>query len=490
MGKIKAKKWGIVSLAAAGAALTATITFSPDPKPQMGMNTNFVREYVSALPFADVAKQGGNWFKADERGKISSPKTLATVTNQGYPTERAVMRVLTGEYEWPAGWWTLVGDNVSLVGPGVISRQGSTWELSGDRSVSIFANGPITQAELWMPGQKGNLFNEDHIAILAGEIAVIRTGPDWSETNLWFRNGSSKDAFHTWGERPLRHHSRWNIVPWEVHALYANELDCDLWINIPHLTDDVYVRSLARLLKNTLEPGRKLIVEYSNEIWNEGFPQGRDAKAIAMDGALPGKRGKPGSVAGSWARPKFEIFKREYGTGVKFAVMGHVTTPDFAKDMLEVVGFADIVGCSGYLPPDSSEFDALPREEQLMITPTQFVEACIKNIPRVERGLKAHRDLARRYRASFELYEWAPSDARAGYKPWGLAWIQAFDSPEFAALHQMQYDLFDAVGVRRACYYAFSQLPAHGSGTWGLWYDLYNPTFGAEVFLSNPPDKK
>jgi len=463
MAKIKAKKWGIVSIAGAAATAVAVAVFTPDPKPQMGINTNFVREYVSALPFADVAKQGGNWFKADANGRIASPKELALINKQGYPLERAVMRVLTGEYRWPEGEWELVGDNVSLVGPGVVAREGNMWTLSGDRSVSIFANGPISQAELWMPGQKGNLFNEDHIRILRGEISVIRTGPDWSETNQWFRNGSTKDASHTWAERPLRHFSRWNVVPWEIHALYANELDCDLWINIPHLTSEVYVRSLARLLKNTLEPGRRLIVEYSNEIWNEGFPQGRLAKELADQAAEPGRRGKPGRAAGVWARPKFEVFKREYGTGVKFAIMGHVTTPDFAKDMLEVVGFADIVGCSGYLPPDTSEIDRLSKDEQLMLTPAQLVEACIRNMPRVEQGLLAHKRLARQYRASFELYEWAPSDARAGYKPWGMAWINAFNSPEFAELHGMMYDMFDELGVRRACYYAFSQLPSPGS---------------------------
>jgi hypothetical protein len=62
-------------------------------------------------------------------------------------------------------------------------------------------------------------------------------------------------------------------APWEYAILLANTLDKDIWINIPTLANDDYVIQLADLLHATLEPDRKIYVEYSNELWNFSFPQ-------------------------------------------------------------------------------------------------------------------------------------------------------------------------------------------------------------------------
>ena len=62
-------------------------------------------------------------------------------------------------------------------------------------------------------------------------------------------------------------------APWEYAVLLANTLDKDVWVNVPTLASDDYVARLADLLAATLEPERKIYVEYSNEIWNFGFPQ-------------------------------------------------------------------------------------------------------------------------------------------------------------------------------------------------------------------------
>ncbi|MGE5557779.1 MAG: hypothetical protein ACM3WV_04125, partial [Bacillota bacterium] len=51
----------------------------------------------------------------------------------------------------------------------------------------------------------------------------------------------------------------------------ANRLDKDLWVCIPHKATDDYSLQMALLFKNTLEPGRKLYIEYSNEAWNTIF---------------------------------------------------------------------------------------------------------------------------------------------------------------------------------------------------------------------------
>jgi hypothetical protein len=69
----------------------------------------------------------------------------------------------------------------------------------------------------------------------------------------------------------------------------ANELGKDIWINVPALVDDAYVRSLAELLQRTLAPDRAVYVEYSNELWNTQFPQA-EAKPPGRDRGGGGRR--------------------------------------------------------------------------------------------------------------------------------------------------------------------------------------------------------
>ncbi|MFC4776267.1 NPCBM/NEW2 domain-containing protein [Paenibacillus sp. GCM10023252] len=73
---------------------------------------------------------------------------------------------------------------------------------------------------------------------------------------------------------------------WEYIVMLCNELDVDAWISVPTAVNDDYITKLAQLFKYGtngvtpytstqanpvypgLEAGRKLYVEYSNELWN------------------------------------------------------------------------------------------------------------------------------------------------------------------------------------------------------------------------------
>ena len=61
-------------------------------------------------------------------------------------------------------------------------------------------------------------------------------------------------------------------MAWEFAIQFWNETDKDAWVNIPFPADEQYITQLATLLKNNLEPGRKIYVEYSNELWNTWGP--------------------------------------------------------------------------------------------------------------------------------------------------------------------------------------------------------------------------
>jgi hypothetical protein len=95
----------------------------------------------------------------------------------------------------------------------------------------------------------------------------------------------------TWNERTTPA-SATQVTPkgaaYEYAIQIGNELGKDIWINVPALADDAYVRSLATLLKQTLAPGRAVYVEYSNELWNYQFSQTTANMQAAVAEAIAG----------------------------------------------------------------------------------------------------------------------------------------------------------------------------------------------------------
>jgi hypothetical protein len=114
-------------------------------------------------------------------------------------------------------------------------------------------------------------------ALKSGRFSTIRTmgfthtnnsNPFFPGVTEWANRKQVDDA--TYEDDNIGHE---NGAPWEVIVDLANAADVDLWINVPVAATDDYVTQLANLVKNRLEPDRKLYVEYSNEVWNWGFQQ-------------------------------------------------------------------------------------------------------------------------------------------------------------------------------------------------------------------------
>jgi hypothetical protein len=84
----------------------------------------------------------------------------------------------------------------------------------------------------------------------------------WQETN-----GSIQTI---WSGRPKVSDARWSTkkgVPLEIMIKLVNYLNVDAWFNMPHAADNTYVTEFAKLAKASLEPERKVYLEYSNELW-------------------------------------------------------------------------------------------------------------------------------------------------------------------------------------------------------------------------------
>jgi hypothetical protein len=107
---------------------------------------------------------------------------------------------------------------------------------------------------------------------------------DWNATN----DASNPQA--NWSTRKQKSGDQ-TVAPvafeWQIDL--CNRGHTDYWLNIPSqadLTD--YPQNLAQLVFDLLDPSLRVYVEWSNEVWNGGFPQNAYASQQATNLNLPG----------------------------------------------------------------------------------------------------------------------------------------------------------------------------------------------------------
>ncbi|MCX7559228.1 hypothetical protein OS190_06570 [Sulfitobacter sp. F26204] len=120
---------------------------------------------------------------------------------------------------------------------------------------------------------RGDLFNPAWTGRI-GQFRALRF-MDWAKTN--------DSTLSSWADRPRVEDVTYaSGVPVELMVDLANELEKDVWFNVPHLADDAFVRSFAELVRDRLDPKLTAYVEFSNEVWNWQFAQARWADEAAL----------------------------------------------------------------------------------------------------------------------------------------------------------------------------------------------------------------
>jgi hypothetical protein len=84
----------------------------------------------------------------------------------------------------------------------------------------------------------------------------------------------------------------------------CNAMDADIWLCVPHRASDDLIRRMALLVRDRLDPNHKVYIEYSNEVWNWGFPQAEYCQEAGMALGLEGSVGfsvkRSGDVFSIW----------------------------------------------------------------------------------------------------------------------------------------------------------------------------------------------
>ena len=128
------------------------------------------------------------------------------------------------------------------------------------------ASDPIRDLSFVLPGHVGQTFYQPYLEDLK-PFSTLRI-MDWQGIN------GSKQV--NWSDRTASRNFSYfkrGRIEEEVACELANLLHKDLWICIPALASDDYVRRLARLIGSHLDPRLTIYVEFSNEVWNTSMPQ-------------------------------------------------------------------------------------------------------------------------------------------------------------------------------------------------------------------------
>jgi hypothetical protein len=172
--------------------------------------------------------------------------------------------------------------------------------------------------------------------------------------------GTNNNPVTSWAQRTqptTPQQSASSGLAWEYVIQIANTSGKDIWVNIPEgvnladPTSNNYATQLAQLMKAKLNPGIHVYLEYSNELWNFGFPQTQANLTAAINdvnsGADPSLNYDNGNNQYYWGYRRVmhqvvrlsQLFQNVYGaaainTTIRPLYLSQYVQPFLAEDAL------------------------------------------------------------------------------------------------------------------------------------------------------------
>ena len=359
---------------AATSAATATATTAPavtaaaTVSHPLGGNLNSQSDRVQDLAFIDLVKTTRGFYNTAGRRASNGATAFATTDANGWPTEDfSFTAVDNSEWNVPidAGTYHLsfngpstavltgsAGVTVKRLGYNASTQQATCDVTVGANTTKLTltfksTGGKVKNVRLLQPGyalSSTATFTTKYLNLLKTVGPSVLRFMDWTKANgdpevNWSDRPKTTDATQAKaivaGDlQPLKG------IAWEYCVQLANALGKSVWINVPAMATDDYVKQLATLFREKLNPGLNVYVEYSNEVWNSGFSQSSYNKTQAVNEVFnnsssnlnydkkPVDKSKPGGSnpqANTWGDRRFarrtqqisQLFKQVYVAGGK-----------------------------------------------------------------------------------------------------------------------------------------------------------------------------
>jgi hypothetical protein len=275
----------------------------------VGVNLSAVSDYSTELVFTDVFKQCRRWIScnADNTGSWDSNINIP-LRPDGYPIEIPYSNGINPPQKLKTLLiWDLFGATPTGVfrlkasGKGKIklaNGASGTYDCPVDTLIQV-NNGVILEI---LHSDVNNPIH--HIRFVLPKYVNTYTSQTFTEELLQFVKDFQiirfMDFTHTngspisyWEDRTMPEfysQAKYGGVAWEYVTQLANLTQKDSWINIPHQATDGFVDSLAHFLQDNLNPGIKIYLEYSNEVWNSIFAQHTYSALMAQNLGYSGQQ--------------------------------------------------------------------------------------------------------------------------------------------------------------------------------------------------------
>ncbi|HON62203.1 MAG TPA: hypothetical protein PK314_10040 [Deltaproteobacteria bacterium] len=464
----------------------------------IGMNLSAVTYWSRELPFVDVAKASMPWITQNCRDVPGGKNPWDTgmlehipLDADGYPLSLpvevegaeapqavAALMCRTGDGRYPAGRYVCLYDGrgeivfsldalVHNSRPGRIELDVTPTSAGILMKVLRSEKGNhVRNIRVLMPGfDEGGgsqTFNPAFVKRLE-PFKVIRF-MEWQRTN--------DSCVQDWDRRttPSSHTQAGRQGVAIEHMIeLCNLLGADPWFCIPHQASEDYVRRFARLVRDRLHPGRKVYVEYSNEVWNRMFSQYAWVESHG-DPALSHAR-KYAARAGK----AFALWHEEFGDGkarIVRVASGQQANPRIMEEIVEFLGPAgmDAIATTGYFGLGTKGHEAL---QSLGSKATALdVMRCVSEHMRVVEipALRAHASLASRAGVRYITYEagqsLVPSPPGTAPEYLGALWAAQKTPEMYRAYREM---LSSLKGMNIDLFMAFVLVSAQQTryGSWG-----------------------
>lgn len=512
------------------ADVTVTVNQGAAANPErLGINLSKVYGWGTQIAFVDAFKQSRPWISANADGTNSNTGVAVPTDADGYPLQipynngvnppqivrTTMLDVDAGTY--PAGTYTLI-----FTGNGTISLSNSasgTFNQTGGTNSYPFlvANPTASGVQLRITRSEASDRVRDIRVIMPGHLNTYTTQPfypafltklqgfgairfmEWTRTN-------GNDHLVSWSDR---------TTPTSVtqagpkgaafeHAVQlANAVGADPWFCIPHRADEGFITELARLIRDTLSPQRKVYVEYSNEVWNGMFEQ----SAYARDQGLALGLGPDPVLATRRYYAKrsaeiFRIFQNEFGAQqnrVVRVLSGQAASSNVLSQIMQAFQQPSINGVS--INPTGATATALAiapyfgngladsivaNNEVNSITVAEILNRLNTTyLPLAVERMQQNKAVADQYGLPLIAYEGGQHLAATGNNVNNATLTQKLhDANRAAGMYTLYRDYFDAwfaAGGGVFAHYAFTQAP-NQYGFWGALEHLGQTTTDAPKY--------